>query len=752
LSQTADRSGPSDEQAALNGAAVSPRRLLGALREVSLVATHAHTPAEVALVTATQLCRLLECDDAVVRWWNPGRARLELLADTRPDRSGRAGDIARGEGAVGIAFASASPVIVEDYARWEHQVSSSIAVGSGVAVPLLLQDAAVGALAIYSRESRRYKETEVQLLALFAAQVAPVIEAALLRIASQRETHRMEASDRQLRDMLDAALDAHVVMDARGRITGWNAQAEAMFGWRRDEVIGKELADTMIPPALRDAHRGALGRYLKTGEGPILGRRVELDALRKNGITFPVELTVAPIGTADGPAFSAFLRDISERRQVEQQLRRLAMHDALTGLPNRLLLYDRAEQAFAVAKRANSSVALLLMDLDGFKDINDAYGHHVGDVLLQEVSIRLRAGLRESDTVARLGGDEFAVLLPDNDASGALAAAKMLRASLDAPLTIEGVRMPLSSSVGVSVFPAHGEDPLTLLRRADIAMYAAKRRGAGVALYEEGSDLEGAARLGLAADLRDALQDGQLHLNYQPVIDLATDRVCMMEALARWDHPRLGPVPPGEFIALAERSGLMPQLSSWALGTALRKSCGWQARGIAIAVNMAVSDLSDPAFPERVRATIDEARVDPAILHLEVTESGVMSEPERILTCLEALRDIGVRLAIDDFGTGSSSLAYLHRLPIHACKIDRSFIRRLTSEASSVAIVRATIELAHALELRVIAEGVEDDATLEVLRGMGCDLAQGYFISAPLADSAADTWLAESSWAGGGTY
>ena len=221
-----------------------------------------------------------------------------------------------------------------------------------------------------------------------------------------------------------------------------------------------------------------------------------------------------------------------------------ALHDALTGLPNRILLYDRAEQAFEVAKRSKSSVALLLMDLDGFKDINDAYGHHVGDVLLQEVAIRLRTGLRASDTVARLGGDEFAILLPDSDETRALAMAKMLRVALDTPITIEGVRMPIASSVGISLFPAHGEDPLTLLRRADIAMYAAKRRGAGVALYEEGSDLEGAARLGLASDLRDALKEGQLRLSFQPVIDLRADRVCIMEALARWEHPRLGQVAP----------------------------------------------------------------------------------------------------------------------------------------------------------------------------------------------------------------
>jgi diguanylate cyclase (GGDEF)-like protein/PAS domain S-box-containing protein len=750
MSQTADRSGQRNEEATPEGAGVSPRRLLTALREVALVATHAHTPSEVALVAATQVSQLLDCDDAVVRWWDADRDCLALLADTRPDRSGRAGDIARGEGAVGIAFATAAPVIVEDYARWEHQVSSSIAVGSGVAVPLLLQDSTVGALAIYSRHSRRYKETEVALLALFAAQVAPVIEAALLRITSQKATRRAQSSDRQLRDMLDAALDAHVVMDSKGVITEWNAPAEAMFGWRRDEVVGKMLADTIVPPALREGHRSGLAKYLKTGEGPILNRRVELEALRKNGVAFPVELTVATIGTADGPAFSAFLRDISERRQVDQQLRRLALHDVLTGLPNRLLLYDRAEQAFAMAKRTDATVALLLMDLDGFKDINDAYGHHVGDMLLQEVSIRLRDALRPADTVARLGGDEFAVLLPVDDAAGALAAAKVLRASLDQPLTLEGVRMPLAASVGVALFPAHGEDPLTLLRRADIAMYAAKRRGAGIVVYEEGSDLEGAARLGLATDLRDALRDGGLHFNFQPVIDLTTRQIDMMEALARWDHPRLGLVPTTEFIALAQRSGLMPQLSSWALKAALTKAREWQARGIAIAVNMAVSDLSDPTFPDRVRAAVDESGIPASCLHLEVTESGVMSEPERILTCLERLRDIGVRLAIDDFGTGSSSLAYLHRLPIHACKIDRSFIRRLTTEASSVAIVRATIELAHALGLRVIAEGVEDAATLNVLRGMGCDLAQGYFIAEPMADSATQTWLAESSWAAAG--
>ena len=751
MSQTADRSSQRDEHPAPLGAVANPRLLLAGLREVALVAMRAHTPSEVALVAATQITRLLDCDDAVVRWWQPEREVLELLADTRPDRSGRAGDIARGDGAVGIAFATSAPVIVEDYARWEHRVSSSIAVGSGVAVPLLLQDSTVGALAIYSRHARRYKQTDVQLLALFASQVAPVIEAALLRIASQRQIRRAQASDRQLRDMLDAALDAHVVMDANGIITEWNSQSETMFGWRREEVIGKELAATLVPPDLRDAHRKGLAQYLKTGAGPILNRRVELEAMRKNGVTFPVELTVAPIGTADGPAFSAFLRDISERRQVDQQLRRLALHDVLTGLPNRLLLYDRAEQAFALAKRTESSVALLLMDLDGFKDINDVYGHHIGDTLLQEVSIRLRERLRDSDTVARLGGDEFAILLPVADAAAAMAAADMLRGCLDAPLTIESVVMPLAASIGVALFPAHGDDPLTLLRRADIAMYAAKRRGTGVVLYEEGSDLEGAARLGLASDLRVALSDGTLHMNYQPVIELASGKINMMEALARWDHPRLGLVPPIEFIALAQRSGLMPQLSSWALKDALSKAREWQERGIAIAVNMAVSDLSDPTFPDRVRAAIAESGVPPSCLHLEVTESGVMSEPERILACLERLREIGVRLAIDDFGTGSSSLAYLHRLPIHACKIDRSFVRRLTSEASSVAIVRATIELAHALSLRVIAEGVEDVATLNVLRRMGCDLAQGFFISAPMPGDATEAWLAESSWAGAGS-
>jgi diguanylate cyclase (GGDEF)-like protein/PAS domain S-box-containing protein len=403
--------------------------------------------------------------------------------------------------------------------------------------------------------------------------------------------------------MLDAALDAHVVMDAEGRITRWNAQAEAMFGWRHDEIVGKELAATLVPPEFREAHRKGLANYLKSGDGPILRRRVEMDALRKNGISFPVELTVAPIGTTDGPAFSAFLRDISERRQVEQQLRRLAMHDALTGLPNRLLLYDRAEQAFANAKRTKSSVALLLMDLDGFKDINDAYGHHVGDILLQEVSVRIREPLRESDTVARLGGDEFAMLLPDTDLAGALAAAKTLRASLDAPLTIEGVRMPVGSSIGVALFPSGRRRSADAAPAADIAMYVAKRRGTGIALYEEGSDLEGAARLGLASDLREALERGDLHLHYQPVIDLATKRVCMMEALARWDHPRLGLVSPTEFIPLAERSGVMPLLSTWALATALTKARDWYARGISIAVNMAVSDLSDTTFPDRVRAS-----------------------------------------------------------------------------------------------------------------------------------------------------
>jgi diguanylate cyclase (GGDEF)-like protein/PAS domain S-box-containing protein len=288
--------------------------------------------------------------------------------------------------------------------------------------------------------------------------------------------------------MLDAALDAHVVMNASGQITEWNAQAEAMFGWTREEIVGQFLVETIIPPAYREAHRSGLAHFLRTGQGAILGRRLEVEALRRNGVSFPIELTVASVGTPEGPAFSAFLRDLTERRQVDQQLRQLALHDALTGLPNRILLHDRAEQAFAAARRANGTVALLLVDLDGFKDVNDAHGHAVGDLVLQEVARRLRAVARESDTVARLGGDEFVLLLSDGDVESVGRVGRALREAFARPIAIEGGAVSIAASAGVAFFPRHGADAPTLLRAADIAMYAAKRRRFGIALYEEGSD------------------------------------------------------------------------------------------------------------------------------------------------------------------------------------------------------------------------------------------------------------------------
>ncbi len=440
--------------------------------------------------------------------------------------------------------------------------------------------------------------------------------------------------------------------------------------------------------------------------------------------------------------------------QASRRLRRtanlneqLANHDALTGLPNRSLLQDRVRQALSASARTGRFPALLLLDLDRFKEINDTLGHHHGDLLLQEVGKRLRENLRDADTVARLGGDEFVVLLPDlPNPHAALGIAEKLLEALSQPFVLENVTLDVEGSFGVAVYPDHGDDFEALLQHADVAMYAAKESHVGACLYERNQDINSPRRLALLGELRAAIADeSQLVLHYQPKVQVGTGEVTGVEALLRWMHPKHGLLGPMEFIPAAERTGLIRPLTLTVLRRALAQNRAWLEAGLPpmrMAVNISTRCLLDVDFADQVERLIVESGVAADQLELEITESTIMTDPEHAMAVLVRLAAFGVSLAIDDFGTGYSSLSYLKRLPVHQLKIDRSFVMDMDQGASDEAIVRSSVDLARNLGLDVVAEGVETERTWQHLADLGCDQAQGYYFARPMPAADLPAWLA----------
>jgi diguanylate cyclase (GGDEF)-like protein len=423
---------------------------------------------------------------------------------------------------------------------------------------------------------------------------------------------------------------------------------------------------------------------------------------------------------------------------------RLALHDALTGLPNRVLFRTRTQQAIAGAGRNGSRVAVMLLDLDRFKEINDTLGHHYGDEVLRQVGERLSGLLDEDDTVARLGGDEFAILLRavETPAAGVAVAATVRRAIAE-HFDVAGVRLELGASVGIASFPEHGQDVDVLMQRADVAMYQAKEGRTGVERYVPELDGNSVQRLALAGDLRTALEREEFVLHYQPKVDLRTNAVSGAEVLLRWAHPVHGWLPPDEFIPLAEHTGLIVPLTNYVLDHALRQMGTWRAQGldIGVAVNLSARTLIERELPDHIEAMCHRWAVPTNRLVLEITESMVVADPARALPILARLHELGVEISVDDFGTGFSSMDYLKRLPVKEVKIDRSFVTTMATDARDAAIVRCTIDLARSLGLRVVAEGVESPDVRARLTTMGCDQAQGYSYSRALPQADFAAWL-----------
>jgi diguanylate cyclase (GGDEF)-like protein len=424
---------------------------------------------------------------------------------------------------------------------------------------------------------------------------------------------------------------------------------------------------------------------------------------------------------------------------------RLALHDALTGLPNRVLFRTRTQHAIHVAGRARTGVAVMLLDLDRFKEINDTLGHHYGDEVLRQVGERLSGLLGEEDTVARLGGDEFAILLRSVETPAAgVAVAAAVRRAIAEHFDVAGVRLELGASVGIASYPEHGQDVDVLMQRADVAMYQAKEGRTGVERYVPELDGNSVQRLALAGDLRTALEREEFVLHYQPKVDLRTNAVTGAEVLLRWAHPVHGWLPPDEFIPLAEHTGLIVPLTNYVFDHALRQMGAWRAQGldVGVAVNLSARTLIERDLPDRIEAMCQRWAVPTSQLVLEITESMVVADPARALPILARLHELGVEISVDDFGTGFSSMDYLKRLPVKEVKIDRSFVTSMVTDARDAAIVRCTIDLARSLGLRVVAEGVETPDVRARLTTLGCDQAQGYSYSRALPAAEFTAWLA----------
>jgi diguanylate cyclase (GGDEF)-like protein len=476
-----------------------------------------------------------------------------------------------------------------------------------------------------------------------------------------------------------------------------------------------------------------------------VGKGVDSAFIVRSGVLFLTVQLTSYLYEESQKAEADLAERLHQSEVLNGALEHQALHDTLTGLPNRTLLHARVQQAIDDARATDASVALLVIDLDRFKEVNDTFGHQYGDILLQEIGPRLQDVLGPADTIARLGGDEFAVLLPEACAVQAERVARRILSALDRSFSISDYLVDVGGSIGIALSPQHGVDSDGLLRRADVAMYVAKRSNRGYATYALDLDQHSPDRLALVGELRRAIDSNELVLEYQPKVNLRTGCCVGVEALIRWHHPQRGMIPPDQFIPLAEQTGLIKNVSRWVLNAALRQSREWLSAGVnmPIAVNLSMRDLHDADLPETVADLLHHWQVPPSQLLVEITENGLMADPTRALQTITALRVLGLRIAIDDFGTGYSSLAYLKRLPVDELKIDRSFIRDLASDDDDLAIVRSTISLGHDLGLSIVAEGIEDAGTWDLLRRVGCDVAQGYFMGRPMRADALLASLAQ---------
>jgi len=582
------------------------------------------------------------------------------------------------------------------------------------------------------------------LLYSFAGTTLEVVPTALLTILAycvatvrslDQQTLRAIANaiglrkrDALLKSVVESSTDCILCITRTGIVRTANPAAARLFACESDMLAGAPIA-AFIP---------TIGDF-----EALAGDITETDAKTLTGDEFPIEVSVGRVDFSDEPLYTVIVRDISERRAQQRRLEYQASHDSLTALPNRSAL----EGHLAHALRANApdeSIALLLVDLCRFKEVNDTLGHHVGDRVLAEVARRFEQAAGERAFVARVGGDEFTVVLgrvTDDDIVADLS--QRLNAALKTPIDGGGIGLDIGLSIGIALYPADAPDIATLLKNADIAMYVAKRRGSSHEYYDVAQDQYSLRRLSMVSELRSAIAANELQLHYQPQVNLHSGRVQGVEALLRWENPALGKVSPFEFVTLAESTDLIRPLTEWTLTQALEQSRRWSADGldVTVAVNLSARILQDVQFPRRLWSLIEASGVSPTALELEITESAMMSDSVRALRVIRELHALGVRIAIDDFGTGFSSLGYLRDLPVQALKLDKSFVMNAEARPDDRIIVESTVQMAHALKLEVVAEGVENEWAVRFLKAAGYDYLQGYHYSPALPAAKCFDWV-----------
>jgi diguanylate cyclase (GGDEF)-like protein/PAS domain S-box-containing protein len=605
--------------------------------------------------------------------------------------------------------------------------------------PILFGGEVTGVMNFYSAVIAKPDEDLLAMLEDIGDQLGRFIE-------RKRAERALRAAAAHVRGVLDNVADGIISTDESGVVEFFNRAAQRLFGYALAEVRGQDAKMLIAEPYRRDfvSH---LSNYLRPGKSqPSVSGSRELWGQRKDGSIFPMEFRASEMLLGGERRFVGILHDISAQRAQKDALEYQSLHDPLTGLPNRMLFNDRLRQAIVVGHREREPLVLLIMDMDRFKEVNDTLGHQVGDLLLQQVALRLAATLRQSDTVARLGGDEFAVLpAGGTDLQGGSQTAKKILRALEHPFVVDGRNIDVGASIGIAQCPQHGEEADTLMRHADVAMYVAKRTKRGYAVYAPQLDEHTAAHLALIGELRHAIGHNELVLHYQPTVALKSGRTTGVEALVRWQHPTQGLIPPDQFIPAAEETELVQPLAQWVLNQGLSQLRSWKDSGldVELAVNLSAWNLRDPEFPELTSGLLENWGVDPNRLTLEITEGGIMA-PSSIHEAITQLSTLGVGLSIDDFGTGYSSLARLKRLPVNEIKVDKSFIIGMIADRMSVSIVRSVIELGHNMSLRVVAEGVENRETMDQLVTLGCDLAQGYYLCPPMPATDLTRWFRES--------
>jgi len=559
------------------------------------------------------------------------------------------------------------------------------------------------------------------------------------------------AQHNKLEAFFESSIDAVVQMDFDGYITGWNQQAEKIFGWSAEEILDQTIEQTIIPERYRDAHNKGMKKFLKTGETSVLNTLIEIHALHRDGYEFPVEISVSVIDSADLQEFNAYIRDISERKHAETVIWNQANFDSLTSLPNRNLFLQKLEHEIRSCDRSNLSLALLYIDLDRFKDVNDTLGHDMGDLLLIEISNRLKKTLREIDTVSRLSGDEFTVILGQiDDPLSVQPLCQQLLDELARPYQLDNEKVFLTASIGVTFYPQDSKDIDVLQRNGDQAMYAAKGNGRNSFHFFTPELQERAIRKRkMIKDLREAIQQQQFEIYYQPIIDMKTQGLTKAEALLRWHHPESGKVSPSVFIPIAEETGLIADIGNWVFYSAVEQANRWRDQfdiDFQISINTSpLQWIDEAAAMSQWFSHLQQIGISGQAITVEITEGLLMDANDKITNRLLDFRDAEVQVSIDDFGTGYSSLSYLKQFDIDYLKIDQSFVRNLDHDKNDLALCEAIIVMAHKLGIKVIAEGVETETQNQLLKDFDCDYGQGYLYSRPVPASDFEALLCKRS-------